>query len=439
MVNKTLKGFVEPDLYANMQWMSVSNRQATSIALFIRTIVRRPQLGHHVRTLTLMGVSPSPRSRNHDHLTPSILDQEDLSKCVVNELLHVQVTSAKTWIELLQAGNMDAMVALLIAHVPNLTSLHLGPSFTTNNACFGLLLRSALCEPITHNLPTFTHLRTLNFNAGRFSHSTLSMRHQNAPNVLLFFYLPSIERIRISFDCPGDFTWPSPRCEAPLSHTLRELDLGCPFRAAYLGNTLSVTRNLKSLRWDWHHGGVTSPFGDDGVIDLGQIAAALSIVQETLEQLIITARCTFGANKQFPHCTSRGSLQLLAAFPSIKTLKVPIAFLMGWTRDEQHWNLWDVIPKTVESVIIMDDLWYHNRSYIWTEKAIFDVIKTRLSTPERLPPHLRHLQLISKTRTGLDLGPVGDELKALGSQRGINVDIQRQRRTCSLKWSQRAV
>lgn len=439
MVNKSLQDFVEPDLYANMQWISVSNRQATSIALLIRTIVRRPQLGHHVRTLTFMGVSPSPRSRNTDHLTNFMFDQEDLSKCVVNELLHVQVTSAKTWIELLQAGNMDALVALLIAHVPNLTSLHLGPSFTINNACLGLLLRSALCEPITHNLPTFKHLRTLNFNAGRFSHSTLSVRHENAPNVLLFFYLPSIERIRISFDRPGDLIWPALGGEAPLSHTLRDLDIGCPFRAVHLGTILAVTRNLKSLRWDWHHGGVTSPFGDDGVIDLGQIATALSLVQGTLEQLIITAKCTFGANKQFPRCASRGSLQLLAAFPSIKTLKAPIAFLMGWTRDEQHWNLWDVIPKTIESVIVMDDLWYHHRSYIWTEEAIFDVIKTWLSSPERLPPNLRYLQLVSKRKTGVDLGPIIDEFKALGSQSGFIVDIQRQRRTCSLKWSQHAV
>lgn len=439
MVNKSLQDFVEPDLYANMKWMSVSKRQATSIALLIRTIVRRPQLGHHIRTLTLMGVSPSPRSRNSDHLTTFMLDQEDLSKCVVNELLHVQVTVAKTWIEMLQAGNMDALVALLIAHVPDLTSLHLGPSFTTNNACLGLLLRSALCEPVTHNLPTFEHLRTLNFNAGRYSHSSLPMRHQNAPNVLLFFYLPSIEHIRISFDSPGDLSWPAPGGGAPLSHTLTELDLKCPFRAAHLGNILSVTRNLKSLRWDWHHGGVTSPFGDDGVIDLGQIAAALSLVRGTLAELIIMARCTSGANKQFPHCTSRGSLQLLTAFPSIKTLTAPIAFLMGWTRDEQHWDLWDVIPKTVESVTIMDDLWYHQRSYIWIEEATFDVIKTWLANPERLPPNLRHLQLISKNMTGLDLGPVSDELIALGSQSGVKVDIQRRRRTCSLKWSQRAV
>lgn len=431
LVNRSLHGLIEPDLYANIQWTWESSRQPKSIARFVRTILRKPQLGQYVRTLVLMGVLPA-RYKISIPFNISILDQGDLSKCVISELLNTSVTSTETWFELLQAGKMDAWVALLIAHLPNLTSLHLGPRFTANNPCLGLLLRYSLCESPNHRLPKFEHLRTLNFNTGRFSHSTLSERHRNAPNALSFFYLPSLQRIRTSFDTSGDFTWPALGGEAPVLHNLTELDLGCPFRAVHLGKLLSATPNLKSLRWDWYHEGTTTPFGDVGVIELGQIAAALSLVQESLAELAITARCTFGANKRFSQCTSRGSLQPLAAFPSLKSLQAPIAFLMGWTRDQPHWKLSDVIPQTVEAVSIMDELWYHHPTYIWNEEAIFDVIKAWLAPLERIPPNLRHFQLSSKNIAEQDLGPVTNELRALGSPRGVKVDILTQRRPCSL-------
>lgn len=429
LVNKSLQGLFEPYLYASIQWTWESSRQPKSIARFVRTVLRKPHLGQYVRTLVLNGVLPM-RSKISEPFNISILDQEEISTCVVNELLHVPVSSNGTWIGMLQAGKMDALVALLIAHLPNLTSLHLGPSFTANNPCLGLLLRSSLCEPPNHKLPKFKHLRSVNFNNGRFSHSTLSMRHENAPNVLSFFYLPSLERIRTSFDTPGDLTWPASGAEAPDLRNLTELDLGYPFRAVHLGKLLSATPNLKSLRWDWYHEGTTTRVGDGGVIELGQIATALSLVQESLTDLTITARCTRGVNEQLAHCISRGSLQPLAAFPSLKSLQAPIAFLMGWTRDEPHWKLSDVIPQTVESITIMDELWYHHPTYMWNKGAILNVIKAWLATPERLPPNLRQFQLNLKSITELNLEPVSDQLRALVSHRGVNVDILRQQPSC---------
>lgn len=381
-----------------------------------------------------MGVSPV-RSRQPDEIPNSILKKEDFATSIVNKLLKTHVTPGQTWADLLNAGSMDALVALLIAHLPNLTSLHLGPRFTRDNACLGFLLRSALCNPVDHDTPKFEHLRMVNFNAGRFSHSGRLVRQQNTANVLSFFYLPSIEHIHTSFDNPEDFKWPAPEGQAPVCHNLTELDLGVPIRTAHLWNILSIAPRLKTLRWDWYHAGITTPFGDDKAIDLDQIAAALSLVRETVTKLIITARCTLGANKEFPQSSSKGSLQLLANFPSIKSLQAPIGFLMGWTHDMSPWKLADVVPRTIESITIMDDLWYYHDSYIWNEQAIIGVIKVWLADTERLPPNLQYFQLYLKNTLELGLGFVTDELTALGARVGVKVEISIQRRTCSLKWS----
>lgn len=434
LVNKSLQESVEPNLYASVQWNWLSDHQPTSIVLFVRSVLQRPQLGGHVRSLALMGVPPA-RSREPDKVPISILQNESYPTTVVDDLLKTQVISGKTWIELLHAGSMDALVALLIAHLPNLTSLHLGPRFTRDNACLGLLLRSALCEPVVPNLPKFEHLRTVNFNTGRFSHSGRLVLQQNTPHVLSFFYLPSIEHLHTSFDGPGDFTWPAPGDQVPVSHNLTELDLGCPIRAAHLGKVLSVTPRLRSLRWDWYHGGVTTPFGNDGAVDLDQIAAGLSLVRETLTELVITARCTVGANKQFPQSSSKGSLKLLVDFPAIKKIQAPIAFLMGWSRNTSLWGMADVVPRTTESLSIMDNLWYHHNTYVWNDQVMLDVVKAWLAQPERLPPNLRFFQVLLKDSHKLELGSVIEELVALGSHVGIEVDVSMQRRTCSLKWS----
>ncbi|KAJ4421291.1 hypothetical protein N0V82_003801 [Gnomoniopsis sp. IMI 355080] len=261
------------------------------------------------------------------------------------------------------------------------------------------------------------------------------MRQGNLPNVLSLFYLPSAEHIHTSFYSPGAFTWPAPEGQAPVTNSLTELDLGIPIRAYHLSSVLSVAPRLTSLRWDWYHEGVTTPYGDDKAIDLDEIAAALSVVRETLSTLVITARCMFGANKQFPESSSRGSLQLLADFPSMKRLQAPIAFLMGWSRHKIPWGLADVVPRTIESLTIMDNLWYHHNGYIWNEQAMLEEIKAWLAKPERLPPNLRYFQVLLKSTPNIGLESVSDEFTALGARAGVKVEVSRQRRTCSLKWS----
>lgn len=432
-VNKSLQEFAEPYLYASVQWTWSRGPPPTPFVLFARSVLRRPQLGRHIRSLSLMGGSPY-KIRENEAGDVSILEVERLSTGHLNKFFSTRGKSEKTWIDLLHAGSIDVLVTLLIAHFPNLTSLRLGPNFTKDNQCLGAMLLSALCDPVNHNLPRFEHLRTVNLNTGRCVNTARILRQLNAPSILSFFYLPSIECIRTSFDHVGPLTWTAPGGRAPVCCNSRELDLGVFFRAAYLEIVLSVAHNLKSLRWNWYHEGVTTPHKDDGLIDLDQVSAALSVVRESLTELVITAKCTRGANTQFTQPSCKGSLQLLANFPSMKTLQAPIAFLMGWSRDDPHWGLSDVVPKTIESLTIKDELWYHHQSYIWNEQAVLDVIRAWLADSERLPPNLRHFRLLLKNTLGLDQRLVSDEFEALGARAGVKVEIVRQRRGCSLKW-----
>lgn len=430
LINESMRGFIEPHLYANLRWAWTSDNQARTIVLCLRSLVRRPQLGLYVRSLALMW---APSQRDVDYVPMSVSEKEELSTGLPTALINVRGPLVQAWIDRLHAGEIDALVALLLSRLPSLISLHLGPRFTKDNSCLGLILRSALCDPVNHGLPNFQHLRTVTLKTSPFLESARAQRQKNIHNVLSFFYLPSIERISASIDSPEHFRWPAPGGEAPVSLHLTELDVTRPCRAAHLGNVLSVAPNLKSLRWDWFHAGVTSPSGDDGVIDLDQIAAALSLVRESITELIITAKCTLGANKIFPEPTSIGSMKILADFPRMKSLQAPIAVLAGWALNDPHWVLSDVVPKTIESVTIMDDLWFNHQTYVWNEQAVLDVIKAWLANPAQLSPNLRHCSLLLKNKLGLDLGPEIDELKALGARVGVTVDVSMQPRKCSLK------
>lgn len=87
-----------------------------------------------------------------------------------------------------------------------------------------------------------------------------------------------------------------------------------------------------------------------------------------------------------------------------------------------------MVFKIAESITIMSNLWYQHGESIWNEQAMVDVVKAWLANPQRLPPNLRYFRLVLKSTLGLELGPVSDEIRALGARVGVTVDISRPRR-----------
>jgi hypothetical protein len=195
-----------------------------------------------------------------------------------------------------------------------------------------------------------------------------------------------------------------------------------------------VTKNLKILCWKWYY---DSGVDDDFVtqtMDLDQIAAALSNVQGTLTDLIITADCQPGVNNQFfPRLEVVGSLRLLVSFNQIKRLQIPLAFLVGFAQDKTK-QLQDVIPRNVVFLTITDNLALQNCDYLEEEwplweledYAILGLLESWLREWIQWTPHPSRITLLLSwidTETNQWSPRAREQLGDLSSQVDIPVEV----------------
>ncbi|KAB8228860.1 uncharacterized protein BDW43DRAFT_315499 [Aspergillus alliaceus] len=187
---------------------------------------------------------------------------------------------------------MDAFVTLLLSQLPRLRRLYLGQNFFRECPLMGMMLRSALCEETQDShLPSFTHLQDVSAvppGLGLKFRRYTNVR--NTADVLPLFYLPSVEQIWAFVDTPVTFIWPGRYPPDPSRFASLDVTM---LREGHLGQMLSVTRGLRKLQWDWYYRPDLEDRFVTDIIDLDQIAADLSHVQETLADLTITAGTDF--------------------------------------------------------------------------------------------------------------------------------------------------
>lgn len=59
-----------------------------------------------------------------------------------------RVPYSDRWLQKLRNGTTGAVVALLLAQLPNLRCLRLENDFVRRSALLGMVLRSSICEPV---------------------------------------------------------------------------------------------------------------------------------------------------------------------------------------------------------------------------------------------------------------------------------------------------
>jgi hypothetical protein len=284
-VDKASHAYAEPILYAKIEWIW-SRFEPPPIEAFLRTILRRPELASYVRSVDLSGHSFSMEEL-YEGRVPDISIAGRFLNLAVKAVKATKVPYAPLWKQHLQAGKMDALVAVLLSQLHNLSCLVMCSNFTLKSKLSGMLFSVALCEEGDYRLPTFRHLRDVTY---RLRHSQFRvMFGKNTVNVLPFFYLPEIQTLSVTLDNPIAFDWIT---RMPDPSTITWLNLGS-IRETHLGRVLSVTRGLITLRWDWFHSSLSKHTSDTRLIDLGEVATALIHVRNTLKELSITAECVF--------------------------------------------------------------------------------------------------------------------------------------------------
>ncbi|PYI01921.1 hypothetical protein BO78DRAFT_378087 [Aspergillus sclerotiicarbonarius CBS 121057] len=425
-VNKAFRNYVEPLLYSKIQWTWLKAESPPPITLLVRKILCRPQLATYI---TNIHFESDTFCRWSFKVVPKIPFTSELNEPIAF-IRKTGVSYTDLWIQELCQGITDAWLALLLAQLPRLKCLYLSPNFTQQSKLIGMVLRSAI-EPAYYGLPDFRHLRDVSFHLRVGDRSRKKRNDKNTTDVLPFFYLPSIQHLSASIENPVIFTWPAAHLPVP---NLTSLDLNF-VREAHLGQLLSVTQNLKTLRWAWYFDISVEDQFTTPIVDLDQIDTALSHVRDTLTDLTILAECGTGLDPFLPSIKTEGSLKSLVNFNKLKRLQIPLPFLVGFAQDTTK-RLQDVIPRNIEFLVITDNLKQQNQDvadrtgwplWEWEDHVIIDLIRLWLEDWRACTPHLRGITLrLEWTDWELDEWlpeTTVQQLRDLGAQAGVEIEI----------------
>ncbi|CZR59924.1 uncharacterized protein PAC_09819 [Phialocephala subalpina] len=403
LVSKASRASCEPLLYSSIEWTWLEDRPPP-ITAFIRTILRRPELAAHVRSLSLLGDSFIPYHEDRDTIPPRIdiaaLDYKDAAKVIEQTKVHFAVS----WEKQLSQGAMDALTTLLLSQLHHVTHLVLGPIFTFETALLRQLFYAALFKQTDHELPTYQHLRKLYLNfSARLGRSIYSLK---STDLLPFFYLPVVQELSVVSSMPMSWgEWPM---QAPTSSVLTLLHLTA-IEPKHLGHLLSMTPALKKLRYDWYYrSGVNLGRPEEGsvLVNLDDISRALEHVRETLEELVITGKCSIEEFYEYDFLDFQGTLKGIVDLGCLKTLQIPLPFLTGEFNARHAIAVDDVIPRNLEVLTITDDVllewpwepewedtvvssaigrWYVLEELVLSILRVSNVLETYLTLPLKHP------------------------------------------------------
>ncbi|PYI14914.1 hypothetical protein BO99DRAFT_343837 [Aspergillus violaceofuscus CBS 115571] len=441
LVNKDLCALVEPYVYSKIDWTWRENHAPPPITPLLRTIISKPQLAARITSFRFQSNPACCWEWNKFAAQKISIPVAELHEFIAF-VQRTGVPYRDLWTEQLSNGDSDALLALFLAHLSNLRYLSLDYIFCRQSRIIQMLLQSAICNPGMYKLPDFQHLRAVSFHPYDDSgapYTALRSRGQSPLSqslVLPLFYLPKIQRISAAVENTDTFAWPTDCLPDPSKLTSIYL---ADIREANLGSLLSVTRNLRSLRWTWYydagvHDAIVVP-----IVNLDGIAAALSHVRDTLTDLTIFAEAPLGGGDQFyPAVKMEGSLRTMVEFDKLKRLQIPLAFLVGFAQDTTK-RLHDVLPRNIEYLSLTDELGLQNNDgffetwpmYEWQDFALLILLRTWLKDWRTYTPHLRSVSLVYDeldTYQGEWPPELRHQLTDLGTQAGVQLDLVEWRR-----------
>ena len=391
-VCKWLQRFAEPMLYADIRLKSRHpTTDARHLHLFLIKLLATPALASHVKRVQTSGWRDrrSRRGLRHHWLSDSGFETvSDLARNVAYP------GDEKLWVS--RAGDADDGIyqTLIISQLPNLTELNVGYDIASKFGSVAKMLLRVLCsEKATDGLSNFQHLKRVDLcvdiTERDCSVSLQGVKHQLS-HLLPFFYLPSIENLRMVMpDDPGNFQWPA---IPPCTRSLTSLSLKrSSASGALLARILAVTPNLKSLEYGFICEG--TPVNGPISLCAEGLEKALAHVKATLEQLTISVHFMRWYDYQSEDSPSRYGIKgclSLHEMDSLVMLDVPIALLVGHCPTPQT-RLTGRLPPQIRQLCLRgDDI---RRANKWKGELILELLRDHLSQCQAPPADLETLEL----------------------------------------------
>ncbi|KAJ3486920.1 hypothetical protein NLG97_g6522 [Lecanicillium saksenae] len=324
-------------------------------------------------------------------------------------------------------GTVDAMVTLLVALAPNISSLDLDQLFALEMPLLGDFFKQNLCaSPPTQNAgQPFSRLQKVGVLRDR---AYMSRENGlNAMDRLAFFYLPAIKSLSISIDDPDNFAWPGP---PPTVSTLTSLQLD-KIREPNLGPILEATPNLKQLNWTWLYGSCADKrYG--ATLNLDTLMAAMQPLSHSLCELVLDGNhaLTFKEIRP-PVLDIRGSLTGLMGFVSLRKLVLPWVFCMD-TSSSKGPSMLDQLPCNLETLVLTDGFrenkWMKWDDHIWGSSHDNDrcalaraLVRTLQQKTRDVAPQLRRVALAWTPKISERTEDILDGIEHIREDTGVEI------------------
>ena len=378
--SKTLRSTIEPYLYCKIGWLWDDGipwkpeLYHPPIHLLVRSILNRPSLAQHVKTLTFRGddcftgnlwrsapALTSKRCRKSIWGTKGIdasFRYQEFESLMTAALFLSSPEWRLIWLEELVLGDVDILVAVLLSQLFNLRTINLDTKFQRYT-----ILLSTLLEEKSLRFPPrlrLSVLESVNLNAEGLSQGVINEKLRkdwySQEQVLSLLHSPSIKSLDLSLP-PSILYWPM---LSTRSSRLTSLILAQSYLSEVgLSQLLTETPALQRLHYqkvvrsrDWK-----LPISEKCLFDCKFLLIALQEVQATLKDLVLSIKDNNTRNTPRPpgwHCAS-GRLDSLHKFKNLKNLQLPISML--WGHDpEVCYKLADPLPTNLGSLHLTDEM-----------------------------------------------------------------------------------
>ncbi|KAI9711681.1 MAG: hypothetical protein M1812_007114 [Candelaria pacifica] len=358
-----LKRLTDPYLHAQLadldwtggDWSQVKQR-TPRIHFLLRSIINRPELANHIKHAKFKNYINAPAYERS--VVQTVWEDASNSGFTGDEMTKIQdlvkstnLSPRREWLEELDRGAGDVIIALLVSQLASLQSLDIQLDLEENDRPYvGTIFRQALTSASsTLGLSNFSSLKqiTVSTEGHDLRERNVDFDTQIAP----LFDLPSIEVIDLDWIGPNGSLWPG---RQPITSTLTTLIIrGCHIKEDILSQLLAATPSLQNFSC---HLVYDAEFNEWCHCD--KLGSALQQIRTTLEGLKISVYWSASAAIDPSWGYSWGIRERIGSmkeFPKLTHLEIPLVIILGYNPYSAPW-LWEVLPPNLYSFTCTDDV-----------------------------------------------------------------------------------
>ncbi|MCJ1470449.1 hypothetical protein MMC07_009094 [Pseudocyphellaria aurata] len=388
LVSKLFQTLAEPLLYSSwkhyeetthktyVESFAWTKTQDICLQQFLRTLITRGDLSHHVKYIELENWRTPYHERGYKRYgetVPHAIDPED-SKMFVEAAKKACVPRDTKWLSAIAQGCADALVALLLTLVHNLEGLSFILPYHSRYPA--QIIAHAAFDSVPPSLYSFPRLSHVSY-----AHCNIAQDGFNPSDLSPYFFFPAM-RVIEGWQCAESGTvnsqkrWSLPQKKSKvISIELRKSQIDNDSIAIFLG----ACEALESFTLANH-------FFEEESLAYPEVCRSLQSVRSSLKQFRLD---TQAGRFLTPFSAPSPSLN---TFPKLECLNLELDFLLG-PDPARAPQLADVLPTSITSLTLRCGEIHRNSRRSWDRKRLAPFVQNLAQCSKDKFPRLKKIEL----------------------------------------------